>query len=99
MYGGVWLARFHVWGEFFSALLEELKELRPPARRGGQYAVPTLNPQGHPTDSYGLGSLKNPFEGENLKYRLLCTPETKNFPLVDPFSLLIRRGRRWSGCR
>ncbi|PWU85387.1 putative retrotransposon hot spot protein (RHS,) [Trypanosoma cruzi] len=75
-------------GEFVGALLEEVKELGPPARRGGQYAVPTLNPEGHPNDSYGLGSLKNSSERENLKYRLPYIPEAQNFPLVDGFFLL-----------
>ncbi|RNC55245.1 retrotransposon hot spot (RHS) protein, partial [Trypanosoma cruzi] len=77
-----------LFGEFFSALLDDLKELMPSARRGGRYAVPTLNPQGHPNDSYGLVSLKNPFERENLKYRLLCIPKVQNFPLVDGFFFL-----------
>ncbi|KAF5215335.1 hypothetical protein ECC02_011987 [Trypanosoma cruzi] len=99
MCGRVWLAHIHVWGEFVSALLEELKELRPPARRGGQYAVPTLSPQGHPNDSYGLVSLKNPSERENLKYRLLCTPETKILPLVDAFFFMESRRKTLVGPR
>ncbi|PWU82954.1 putative retrotransposon hot spot protein (RHS,) [Trypanosoma cruzi] len=58
------------WSELVAALVGDLKELGPPARRGGQYSLLKANPEGHPNDSYGLPAMEY-HTNTNMKHRLL----------------------------
>ncbi|EKF33145.1 retrotransposon hot spot (RHS) protein, putative, partial [Trypanosoma cruzi marinkellei] len=69
--------------EFISALVKELKELKPREGRGSQESALKENQQGHPTRTIGLKGLQGGVERKPLEYRVLYIPAVDNFPLVD----------------
>ncbi|PBJ69130.1 retrotransposon hot spot (RHS) protein [Trypanosoma cruzi cruzi] len=77
--------RVFMYGELVSALVEELKELRPPERHEAQDSVLTLNHQGHPTRTVGLAELQGGVTRIPMEYGVLYLPAVENFPLVDGF--------------
>ncbi|ESS60986.1 retrotransposon hot spot (RHS) protein [Trypanosoma cruzi Dm28c] len=77
--------RVFMRGEFVSALVEELNELRPPERHEAQDSVLKLNHQGHPTRTVGLKELQGGVERTPMEYGVLYIPKVENFPLVDGF--------------
>ncbi|EKG01069.1 retrotransposon hot spot (RHS) protein, putative, partial [Trypanosoma cruzi] len=77
--------RVFMYGELVSALLKELKELRPPKRKEAQDSVLTLNHQGHPTRTVGLAGLQGGVTRIPMEYGVLYLPAVENFPLVDGF--------------
>ncbi|RNC45865.1 putative retrotransposon hot spot (RHS) protein, partial [Trypanosoma cruzi] len=91
--------RAFMYGEFVIALLKELKELPPPSPSKPRSSVLNVNHQGYPTRAVGLKELQGGVTRIPMEYGVLYIPKVENFPLVDGFSLLIRRGRRWLGCR
>ncbi|PWU89954.1 putative retrotransposon hot spot (RHS) protein [Trypanosoma cruzi] len=72
-------------GEFVSALVKGLKELRPPERNKAQDSVLKVNHQGHPTRTVGLGKLEKGVTRIPMEYGVLYIPAARNFPLVDGF--------------
>ncbi|PWU92469.1 putative retrotransposon hot spot protein (RHS,) [Trypanosoma cruzi] len=91
--------RVFVYGELVSALVEELNELRSSERNEAQDSVLTLNHQGHPTRTVGLAGLQGGVTRTPMECGVLYLPAVENFPLVDGFFFVIRRGGRWLGCR
>ncbi|KAF5218430.1 hypothetical protein ECC02_008673 [Trypanosoma cruzi] len=77
--------RAFMYGEFVSALLKELKELRPPERNEAQDSVLKINHQGYPTRTVGLPSMEGGVTRISMEYRVLYLPAVENFPLVDGF--------------
>ncbi|PWV13195.1 putative retrotransposon hot spot (RHS) protein [Trypanosoma cruzi] len=76
--------RAFMYGEFVSALLKELNELRPPEREA-QDSVLKINHQGYPTRTVGLPSMEGGVTRISMEYRVLYIPKVENFPLVDGF--------------
>ncbi|EKG07637.1 retrotransposon hot spot (RHS) protein, putative [Trypanosoma cruzi] len=77
--------RVFMRGEFVSALVEELNELRSSERNGAQDSVLTLNHQGHPTRTVGLAGLQGGVTRTPMECGVLYLPKVENFPLVDGF--------------
>ncbi|EKG01116.1 retrotransposon hot spot (RHS) protein, putative, partial [Trypanosoma cruzi] len=77
--------RVFMYGEFFSALVEELNELRSSERNEAQDSVMKVNHQGHPTRTVGLKELQGGVTRIPMEYRVLYIPKVENFPLVDGF--------------
>ncbi|PWV07080.1 putative retrotransposon hot spot (RHS) protein [Trypanosoma cruzi] len=77
--------RVFMYGELVCALVEELKELRPPERNEAQDSVLKVNHQGHPTRTVGLAGLEGGVTRTAMEYRVLYIPKVENFPLVDGF--------------
>ncbi|PWU86968.1 putative retrotransposon hot spot (RHS) protein [Trypanosoma cruzi] len=77
--------RVFMRGEFFSALLKELNELRSSERHEAQYSVLKVNHQGHPTRTAGLKELQGGVTRIPMEYGVLYLPAVQNFPLVDGF--------------
>ncbi|RNC51341.1 putative retrotransposon hot spot (RHS) protein, partial [Trypanosoma cruzi] len=76
--------RAFMYGEFVSALVKELNELRPPEREA-QDSVLKINHQGYPTRTVGLPSMEGGVTSTPMEYGVLYEPEVENFPLVDGF--------------
>ncbi|RNF15144.1 retrotransposon hot spot (RHS) protein [Trypanosoma cruzi] len=91
--------RVFMYGELVIALVEELKELRSSERNEAQDSVLTLNHQGHPTRTVGLGKLENGVERIPMEYRVLYIPAVENFPLVDGFFFVNSPRRTLVGLR
>ncbi|RNF13352.1 retrotransposon hot spot (RHS) protein [Trypanosoma cruzi] len=66
-------------------MAEELKELRPPARRESQGTVMKANPGAHPTEICEIPGVGEVDEKQNINYRVLYIPVARKFPLVDGF--------------
>ncbi|ESS60551.1 retrotransposon hot spot (RHS) protein [Trypanosoma cruzi Dm28c] len=77
--------RVFMRGEFFSALVEELNELRSSERNEAQDSVLKVNHQGHPTRTAGLKELQGGVTRIPMEYGVLYLPKVENFPLVDGF--------------
>ncbi|RNF08994.1 putative retrotransposon hot spot (RHS) protein, partial [Trypanosoma cruzi] len=77
--------RVFMRGEFFSALVEELNELRPPERKEAQDSVLKVNHQGHPARTVGLKELQGGVTRIPMECGVLYIPKVENFPLVDGF--------------
>ncbi|RNC39942.1 retrotransposon hot spot (RHS) protein [Trypanosoma cruzi] len=77
--------RVFMYGEIVSALLKELKELRPPERNEARDSVLKVNHQGHPTRTVGLAGLEGGVTRTAMEYGVLYLPKVENFPLVDGF--------------
>ncbi|PWU89646.1 putative retrotransposon hot spot protein (RHS) [Trypanosoma cruzi] len=74
-----------IFGRFVSAMAEELKELRPPARRGARRTVLKANPGAHPTEICEIPGVGKIDAKQNINYRVLYIPMVRDFPLVDCF--------------
>ncbi|EAN94122.1 putative retrotransposon hot spot (RHS) protein [Trypanosoma cruzi] len=77
--------RAFMYGELVCALVEELKELRPPERNEARDSVLKVNHQGHPTRTVGLAGLEGGVTRIPMEYGVLYLPKVENFPLVDGF--------------
>ncbi|EKG00074.1 retrotransposon hot spot (RHS) protein, putative, partial [Trypanosoma cruzi] len=77
--------RVFTLGEFVSALVKELNELRSSERNKPRSSVLTLNHQGHPTRTVGLAGLQGGVTRIPMEYGVLYLPAVENFPLVDGF--------------
>ncbi|KAF5216322.1 hypothetical protein ECC02_010921 [Trypanosoma cruzi] len=76
--------RVFMHGEFVSALVKELNELRP-SEREAQDSVLKINRQGYPTRTVGLPSMEGGVTRISMEYGVLYIPAVQNFPLVDGF--------------
>ncbi|PWV16942.1 putative retrotransposon hot spot protein (RHS) [Trypanosoma cruzi] len=74
-----------IFDGFVSAMAEELKELRPPARRGARRTVLKANPGAHPTEICEIPGVGEIDAKQNINHRVLYIPVVRNFPLVDCF--------------
>ncbi|RNC40819.1 retrotransposon hot spot (RHS) protein, partial [Trypanosoma cruzi] len=91
--------RVFMYGELVCALVEELKELRPPERNEAQDSVLKVNHQGHPTRTVGLGKLEGGVTRIPMEYGVLYLPKVENFPLVDGFFFMESPRRTLVGLR
>ncbi|RNC32783.1 retrotransposon hot spot (RHS) protein, partial [Trypanosoma cruzi] len=73
-----------IFGRFFSAMAEELKELRSPAH-DIQDTVLKANPGAHPTEICEIPGVGKIDAKQNINYRVLYIPVVRDLPLVDGF--------------
>ncbi|PWU89176.1 putative retrotransposon hot spot protein (RHS) [Trypanosoma cruzi] len=89
--------RVLIFDGFVSAMAEELKGLRPPARRGAQRTVLKANPGAHPTEICEISRVEEIDAKQNINYRVLYIPVVRNLPLVDCFFFMESRRRTLVG--
>ncbi|PWU84854.1 putative retrotransposon hot spot protein (RHS,) [Trypanosoma cruzi] len=70
---------------FVTAIVTKLKELQLPPSSKPRSSVPTLNPQGYPTEAAAITELELFDCPQDLNYRLPYLPTFPNSPLLEGF--------------